>query len=52
MRQILACCGIVGMLFWAGPTWKAANTAAAVVSISGSGTEMAEPRSSLGPLAR
>jgi hypothetical protein len=41
MRRIVACCGIVALLVWAAPNWKAANTSAAVVSISGSGMEMA-----------
>jgi hypothetical protein len=41
MRQILACCGILGLLFSSGSAWKAANTEAANVSISGSGMEMA-----------
>ena len=40
MRRILTCCGIVGLLFWAGPNWNTANKASAV-SISGSGVEMA-----------
>ena len=40
MRQVLACCGIAGVLFSAVPAWKAGNTSAATVSISGSGLEM------------
>jgi hypothetical protein len=40
MRRFIACCGVLVMLVWVGPSWKAANTSAAMVSISGSGLEM------------